>query len=141
MSSKMTTKTLEELKELRDSTIIEGTLRPQDVLPELLRQALSLGGRSVLFKLNSLPTDGVALEAKRDDDHPWWESEECAELLNELFDVLDEHAPEGYYFGAHPGNGSDFGFWPLIEPSQTDGIDTAEAFVNSVADSPESNFE
>ena len=115
MSRMVTTKTLEELKALRDSTVIEGTLRPQDLVPKFLRQAISLGGSGLLFKLNSLPSEDVALEAKRGDDHPWWESEECAELLNELFDVLNEYAPEGYYFGAHPGNGSDFGFWQLEE--------------------------
>ena len=33
-------------------------------------------------------------------------------LLHEsLFDLLDSLAPEGYYFGATEGDGSDFGFW------------------------------
>ena len=36
----------------------------------------------------------------------------------ELFDVLDELAPDGFYFGAHEGSGSDFGYW-RTEESQT----------------------
>lgn len=37
---------------------------------------------------------------------------EKADYLNEtLFDRLNAIAPAGCYFGAYPGNGSDFGFW------------------------------
>ncbi len=35
-------------------------------------------------------------------------------FVNEkIWDVMQELAPEGCYFGAHPGDGADFGYWSL----------------------------
>jgi hypothetical protein len=39
-----------------------------------------------------------------------WDLED--DLIMELMDALNLFAPPGAYFGAHPGDGSDFGFWP-----------------------------
>lgn len=56
----------------------------------------------------------VPLEAWRMERHPYWDEEDASFLINEnLYDALNDCAPEGYYFGAHPGDSSDFGFWEV----------------------------
>ena len=91
-------------------TVIHSTLRPQDLLPEFVSVALEIDHERTLKRLRDILPNTQPLIY--DDDHPWWESEACSEAVNAAFDLLDEYAPEGYVFGAHPGDGSDFGFWP-----------------------------
>ena len=101
-------------------TIIHATLRPQDLLPAFLRELLERSekafnayfsslegsplGRLLHYKTLAWECEGKALEA-------YIASEDCAWDLEALFNALGEHAPEGHYFGAHPGDGSNFGFW------------------------------
>lgn len=41
---------------------------------------------------------------------------EIHDLLEECIRALDEYgARHGLYFGAHEGDGADFGFWPIEE--------------------------
>lgn len=39
--------------------------------------------------------------------------------IDKLFDMLEEHAPVGTWFGAHAGDGALFGFWREEEGPQT----------------------
>ena len=99
-----------------EGTIICGTLRPQALLPAFMVELRSwdeVAWKSISDQVPHgalLEDDGLTLK----DDHPWWMSEDCAYLLNEeLFDALNVVADEGFYFGSHPGDGADFGFWKL----------------------------
>lgn len=49
-------------------------------------------------------------------------------LVEDLIDALNDCAPDGYYFGAHPYDGADFGFW------QVDDDDDDRMFLEGLDD-------
>ena len=79
------------------------TMRPEDLIPAFL---------SVLEGLDKARHDQIV----NDPEFAPWFKDKNAEtgdfVLVELFDVLEEYAPEGAYFGASEGDGADFGFFP-----------------------------
>lgn len=93
----------------RFGSISSGTMRAADLIPafswELRRLAEKLGPTP---DLPVSPEIALCNEADNVEDY---ESDEASELLEELSNALSEHAPAYGYFGAHPGDGADFGFW------------------------------
>ena len=111
-------------------TIISATHRPQDLVPaflDALKRCLATDhvadqhGRLILGATMTTAVGGIMARL----DHslgsskwrdanglPYFESEHCQEDIEFLSDALNEYAPVLCYFGAHPGDGSDFGFWP-----------------------------
>lgn len=89
-----------------------GTLRSEDLLVRFWSIAAQLGGdlSPILSTLERL-----AGEDSREVD---WSEEEAQDTIGRLFDILQDCAPEGFYFGASEGDGACFGFW-LIEGWQT----------------------
>ena len=100
----------------RPGSISHGTLRNEDLIPKYM---------SIIFRNNpqkareiwkSSPNLLQALcDEKVGQNNSWWDSEEACEIAEELMDTLQEYAPEGHYFGSHPGDGSDIGYWEDLD--------------------------
>lgn len=96
---------------MKEGTVIHGTTRLQDLIPEFMDEL----NRRAPVRYEQMtcgcfpPIPSYVMD--EGDDSEWWDGEEAYYLLEGLLDALDEEAPEGCYFGAHPGDGSDYGFW------------------------------
>lgn len=110
----------------RIGSISSGTLNPRDLADAFYFAADRIGGHHPEF---------IADHALRDS---WWDrlgkigevlfpndggsmaddGETVADCVDELFELLGEVAPPYCYFGAHEGDGADFGFWPLVDAIQ-----------------------
>lgn len=83
-------------------SISHGTLRSQDLIPTFLDTLRQINPNLPIFgRFPTEPSD------------EWYDTDEAAEILSDLFDALNDAAPDNCYFGAHEGDGADFGFWPI----------------------------
>lgn len=86
-------------------SVSHGTMRPEDLIPCFIdtirdQKRVSWKHRAILRTIE-----------KNARSKNYFESERASYDLETLFDLLNEYAPEGFYFGSHPGDGSDYGFW------------------------------
>jgi hypothetical protein len=75
--------------------------------------------QSLLSEFRNLVGEAVEFHELNDDGYSsaYVDSVEtdAQEIIVELFDALDQLSPEGFYFGSHPGDGSDFNYWDIEE--------------------------
>ena len=102
-----------EVKTAEPGTVVRGTLRREDIFPAVIRCLFELD-REQCREFEKANPDLLQALCDKECGIPtdWWDSEEASFVMEELSDLLNGYAPEGHYFGAHPGDGSDFGFWP-----------------------------
>lgn len=96
-------------------SISHGTLRPADLIPEFVSECyqrnpkMSTWGDDVaeLYKVMR------ALDVVEDDafTDAFYESEYASGMVETLVEALNRNLPPFWYFGTHPGDGSDFGYW------------------------------
>lgn len=87
--------------EAQFGSISSGTMRSEDLIPAFASELQYLAPATA--------TDHARLvqEANDLEDH----EEEADDVLEALFDALNDYAPAYGYFGAHVGDGADYGFW------------------------------
>lgn len=122
-------------KQFQLGSISTGSLRTEDLLPAFADTCRSLGnpGLTVLGEAYMLINGGED-----------WDDDLAIELLQDLTDVLQELCPPFVVFGAHEGDGADFGFWPdhdaleeerrYHEPHQVFWLDERQCMVEFHAD-------
>jgi|SRR5690348_3830988 len=93
-------------------SVSSGTLCTEELIPSLLWEAKNLR----LTKYERKEVSRIAREVSQAEDSEtgtaYFESDAAGYDLNEtLFDILNNHALPYFYFGAHPGDGADFGYW------------------------------
>ena len=95
--------------------ISSGTLRPTDLIDAMARSLLEVSKSTEIIKrMHECIGYTQALEASDSgysDPHLEW----LDEAFEELSELMNDYAPPFCYFGAHEGNGSDYGFWPIDE--------------------------
>jgi hypothetical protein len=103
-------------RKMNVGSVSHGTLRSEDLIESFtyeLRQQkpLSREHRKMLREMERRITAHARIERRTPEVEPYFDTDDASEDVNELIDALNCYAPSGFYFGAHPGDGSDFGFW------------------------------
>lgn len=96
------------MKYAEPGSVSHGTLREKDLIEAFTDALEALLERNPdhLYRANMM-----ALMLRAEAAQP--ETDVIAEVIADLMDALEEFAPPNCYFGAHEGDGSDFGFWPI----------------------------
>ena len=111
-------------------SISSGDMRPITLIPrfydELRRTAPAVAeSRRIRNEMMAWEREVADGETDPEDDN---------RLVNLLCEALNEVGPPGLYFGAHPGDGADFGWWPVGE--DIDEADTADDTSSAATEPP-----
>ncbi|MFA5340329.1 MAG: hypothetical protein WC332_00990 [Clostridia bacterium] len=94
-------------------SISSGTMRNEDLIPDFVWELKSLAKSCKWNK--AYKKEHLALCArieKEMEKEGYFDSDDAVYDLNEdLFNALDQYAAPYFYFGSHPGDGADYGFW------------------------------
>lgn len=100
-------------------TISHGTMRQEDLLTAFANELERIvDGKGLHMDSVEMAREWAVTVSK--DDTTDAERDDAQEVIQELESTLNELAPLYTYFGAHVGDGSDYGFWP-----DTDAVDDA----------------
>jgi len=101
---------------LKPGSYSEATLRDEDLLNAFFSALESVDPAKYRETLAGCAETYTAEDGLIDDEF-------AGELVEELIDLLNAYTPEGCYFGAHEGDGADFGVWPIEDDEPEDDDD------------------
>ena len=84
-------------------SVSHGTMREEDLIPAFLDVVRRYDKGAYAEYEEQQVTEML--------NDTFWSSEEAGWVLEDLFNAMEEIAPEWHYFGSHPGDGCDYGFW------------------------------
>ena len=88
-------------------SISSGTMRPEDLIQDFAWELRNLAKQNGMVRtFSELLKECDAIDFDDDDA-----ADLAPDIVDELFNALGEFAPPYAYFGAHPGDGADYGFW------------------------------
>lgn len=96
-------------------TLSEATMLSEDLIPSFIDFLESVAEDcEIIEDVESLKEEVDKLELEENTGYGTYykDQEEASWLLNEqIWDLLNDIAPDFTYFGAHPGDGACYGFW------------------------------
>jgi len=106
-------------------SVCSGTMRSEDLIPTFLGFLINLDTEK---EFTSVIREGKSIIIQAEKDDSVWDSENTIMYLNEdLWEAMDSFSPDYCFFGAHPGNGSDYGYWPMEDiEDEFDGLKVSD---------------
>lgn len=110
-------------------SVSSGTMQPEDLIPTFLETLGDLARTPLAIRSQrKRHLELIRYIQRRVNRKDYYTTEESGYDLEELTDVLNEYAAPYFYFGSHPGDGADYGFW-LSESWDEDFINVDEDVV------------
>ena len=100
-------------------TVSSGTMRAEDLIPDFCYQLSQLARQSGILPAKARRAHLALVKEieRRIEDEREFEDQDLGidgtadDDLESLFDALNEYSAPYSYFGAHPGDGADYGWW------------------------------
>jgi|TARA_Y100000310_G_C20698487_1_gene827448 hypothetical protein len=118
-------------------TVSHGTMRAEDLIPAFAVELEYLTDNAIPNRAYVTTYDYRTANRElvnRANNLVDYESDTADFILEELFDALNEFAMSYFYFGAHPGDGADYGFWlneDWEQCAKDDGVQFDYSYHNS----------
>jgi len=100
------------MKKAQPGTVIHGSMRTEDLI-HIFMATLKVHRHPSWLKFYNENIKTIKAIQENDFIPQELDMEANDFLMEDLFPAMDELSPKNHFFGSHPGNGSDYGYWPL----------------------------